>query len=110
MQTVVSAPRCRWKQFEVRLLKSQEVGNAEMSIAVYTCAGCGQVGPVPVAREILLNGEPLPTSLLNSVPAPRDYGILHQLAYHGATDEYCSWLKTESRSTSFGPPRRLHGG
>ena len=41
----------------------------------------------PLAKAIKAMAA-LNSSLLNSVPAPRDYGILHQLAYHGATDEY----------------------
>ena len=77
------------QHFEVQLLKSQEVGNAEMSIRrLHGALDAAKSAQFESLREILLNGEPLPTSLLNSVPAPRDYGILHQLAYHGATDEY----------------------
>eukprot|EP01043_Picozoa_sp_COSAG02_P069488 COSAG02_NODE_11927_length_1629_cov_3.316993_1_plen_480_part_01 len=77
------------QHFEVRLLKSQEVGNAEMSIRrLHGALDAAKSAQFELLRDILLNGEPLPTSLLNSVPAPRDYGILHQLAYHGATDEY----------------------
>eukprot|EP01046_Picozoa_sp_COSAG06_P071174 COSAG06_NODE_20242_length_803_cov_0.877841_1_plen_242_part_10 len=72
------------QQFEVRLLKSQEVGNAEMSIRrLHDALDAAKSAQFESLREILLNGEPLPTSLLNSVPTPRDYGILHQLAYYG---------------------------
>ena len=33
----------------------------------------------------------LPNEMINSVPRDRRYGLLHQLAYHGAVDEY-RWL------------------
>jgi len=77
------------QQFEVQLIKSQEVGNAAMSVRrLHAALDAAKSAQYDSLEEILLHGEPLPTSLLNSVPPPRDYGILHQLAYHGATDKY----------------------
>ena len=82
------------ESFKVALTHSETVQSMDMSTArLHATLDAAKQAQWPQLQDILCDGGLMPEWLVNSIPHPRDYGILHQLAYHGASDVFLSLIE-----------------
>ena len=99
-QSLSRRPDVEQAPFEVSLVSSELVhASADNTAMMHAALNAAKHAQWSQLEAVLFPPEEasaecvLPSKLVNSVPDPRDYGIVHQLAHHGAVAAYRSLIE-----------------